>query len=210
MTRQCRQWEGIVSVSRMSRDLCVSQRIVNPISYVEYLSSISWYSTCRKLQYPRHGCYDLNTSVIIPSLQIYIFSTPLTRNIFSICVTHHRWRSLISCILSVLYVWITFYDKKYQSFLISSGHNFHDISSLLSFTVQTNYHQPWGIDNFTLQLSSYPFFFSIRCHSIRFICTFYKKAAFSDKDLSKYYWISWSFRFHPMKLWENLMSHFLV
>ena len=94
LTRQCRQWEWIVSVSRMSRDLCVSQWMVNPISYVEYLSSISWYSTCRKLQYPPRGCYDLNASVIIPSLQIYIFSTPLIRNIFSICVSHHRWRSL--------------------------------------------------------------------------------------------------------------------
>ena len=49
-------------------------------------------------------------------------------------------------------------DKKYQSFLISSGHNFHDISSLLSFTGQMHYHQSWGIDNFTSQLSSYPFF----------------------------------------------------
>ena len=51
------------------QEICVCpQWIVNPISYAEYLSSISWYSTCRELQYPRHGCYDLNTSVILPSL----------------------------------------------------------------------------------------------------------------------------------------------
>ena len=99
---------------------------------------------------------------------LYI-STPLTRNIFSICVSHHRWHSLISCILSVLYVWITVMTKKNQSFLILSDHNFNFFSSPLSFIVQTNYHQSWGIDNFTLLLSSFPFFFSFRSHSIRHV-----------------------------------------
>ena len=151
----------------------------------------------------------------------YLFSAPLTRYLFcrvpqefaitrSICVSHHRWHSLISCTLSVLYVWITVMTK---ISIIShfTEHNFHDISSLLSFIVQTTCHQSWGIDNFTLQLSSYLiFFFSIRSHSIRFVCTFCKKADFSDKDLSKYYWISRSFRFHSMKLCGNIMNHFLV
>ena len=74
--------------------------------------------------------------------------------------------------------------------------------------VQTNCHLSWGIDSFTLQWSSYPFFFSIRDHSMRFGCTFCKKADFLDKDLSKCRWISRSLRFHPMKLCGNIMIHF--
>ena len=106
----------------------------------------------------------------------FLFSAPLTLYLLcrvprefaiarTICVSHHRWRSLISCILSVLYVWITTMTKIsiISHFIGSQSKIFHhhslsDISSLLSFIVQTNYHQSWGLDNFTLQLSSSPFF----------------------------------------------------
>ena len=126
----------------------------------------------------------------------------------SICASHHRWHSLISCTLSVLYVWITDMTKN-LSFLISSGLHFHYISSLISFIVQTNWHLSWGIDSFTLQWSSCPFFFSIRGHSMKSECSFCKKADFLDKDLSKYRWISRSLRSHPMELCGNIMIHFL-
>ena len=52
----------------------------------------------------------------------YMFSAPLTRYLLcsvpqefgitrTICVSHHRWRCSISCILSVLYVWSTTMTK---------------------------------------------------------------------------------------------------
>ena len=91
------------------QEICVFQWISNSIPYVKYVSSISWYSTCRELQYPRHGCYDLNTSEILPSNRYLSRGVPqefaFTR---TICVSHHRWHSSISC---VLYVWITIMTK---------------------------------------------------------------------------------------------------
>ena len=75
----------------------------------------------------------------------YMFSAPLIRYLSrrvpqefaiarTVCVSHHRWRSLICCILSVLYVWTTIMRKiSIISYFIGSQPIFSMITAFMIF-----------------------------------------------------------------------------